>query len=359
MDFGLSPEQELLRDSLRGWLADELSIERVRETLDNDDAGAASRAAGDASAMQGLAEQGVLGVMLPEEHGGAGLGLLDAVVVATEMGRALTTVSYHSACVIAPLLLAGAGSAEQKSCWLPGVSSGKLLLSFAVGELEERDGALTGELRFVPDTATADAFVVVSGNGSAARAWLVERNAAGLQARNYQNIDTTRRLGELQLSDTPAEALAESDDLAGLVARVSDAARVVLAADSFGACERALEEAIEYASVREQFGRVVASFQAVKHMCAETFAELEPLRSLGWYAAFAWDEQRDDAARTVALLKAHSAEVSTRSVMTTTQVYGGMGFTWECNQQLWFKRVGYNRQALGGPVAERARALSL
>jgi alkylation response protein AidB-like acyl-CoA dehydrogenase len=166
-------------------------------------------------------------------------------------------------------------------------------------------------------------------------------------------------LGELQLSDTPAEALAESDDLAGLVARVSDAARVVLAADSFGACERALEEAIEYAGVREQFGRVVASFQAVKHMCAETFAELEPLRSLGWYAAFAWDEQRDDAARTVALLKAHSAEVSTRSVMTTTQVYGGMGFTWECNQQLWFKRVGYNRQALGGPVAERARALSL
>ena len=144
-----------------------------------------------------------------------------------------------------------------------------------------------------------------------------------------------------------------------VLGRVLDAGRIALAADALGASERALELAVEYAQTRQQFGRPIGSFQAVKHLCAETVADVEPVRSLLWYAAFAWDEQRPDARRVATLLKAHAAEVATRAVSTCIQVYGGMGFTWECDLHVWFKRAGFDRQMLGGPAALRQEAMTL
>jgi alkylation response protein AidB-like acyl-CoA dehydrogenase len=146
---------------------------------------------------------------------------------------------------------------------------------------------------------------------------------------------------------------------AGTIARILDAGRIALAADALGAAECSLERSVAYALERKQFERVIGSFQAVKHMCAETAADIEPLRSLLWYAAFAWDGRRDDAAVTATLLKAHAGEVAVRSTTTTLQVFGGMGFTWECDAHLWFKRAGYDRQMLGGPADMRARAAEL
>jgi alkylation response protein AidB-like acyl-CoA dehydrogenase len=135
-----------------------------------------------------------------------------------------------------------------------------------------------------------------------------------------------------------------------------DAGRVVLAADILGASERAIEMSVAYAGQREQFGRVIGSFQAVKHMCAEMVAELEPARSLVWYAAHAFDEVPDDAPLTACQAKAHLAEIGTVIVRTATEVHGGIGFTDEQNLHYWFKRVGVDRQLLGGPDQLREHA---
>jgi alkylation response protein AidB-like acyl-CoA dehydrogenase len=214
---------------------------------------------------------------------------------------------------------------------------------------------------FVPDAMSADAFVVQCGPADAPEFHLVPRAAAGLRVEPLQTIDDTRRVGEVVFEDVVVDAATrfEIQGGAAVLERAIDATRVALAADALGAAERSLEEAVKYALTREQFGRVIGSFQAVKHMCAEVFAEVEPLRSLLWYAAFAWDEQREDAAATIALLKSHGAEVATEATTTCVQVFGGMGFTWECDMQLWFKRAGYDRQFFGSPTVLRERAASL
>jgi alkylation response protein AidB-like acyl-CoA dehydrogenase len=138
-----------------------------------------------------------------------------------------------------------------------------------------------------------------------------------------------------------------------------DAGRVALAADLLGASERALEKAVRYAGQRVQFGRVIGSFQAVKHLCAEMAAELEPARSLVWYAAYAFDHRPDEASLVAAHAKAHLAEIGTAIVRTATEVYGGYGFTDEGELHLWFKRVGLDRQLLGAPDALRGEAAAL
>ena len=139
------------------------------------------------------------------------------------------------------------------------------------------------------------------------------------------------------------------------VERILDAGRIALAADVLGATERSLELAVEYSLTREQFGRPIGSFQSVKHMCAETIAEIEPLRALVWYAAYAWDESLADASWVAKTLKAHAGEVGTRATTTTVQVYGGMGFTWECDLHIYFKRQQHSRAAFGDGAYNRAR----
>ena len=138
-----------------------------------------------------------------------------------------------------------------------------------------------------------------------------------------------------------------------------DAGRAVLAADTLGSCDRAINMSVEYAMQRRQFGRLIGSFQAVKHMCSEMVAEIEPARSLTWYAAYAMDALPDEAATAVALAKSHLSEVGTDVVRTATEVHGGIGFTEEFDLQLWFKRVELNRQLLGGPELLRERAARL
>jgi alkylation response protein AidB-like acyl-CoA dehydrogenase len=143
------------------------------------------------------------------------------------------------------------------------------------------------------------------------------------------------------------------------IVRMLDAGRVALAADLLGASERCLEKAVEYAKQREQFGRLIGSFQAVKHMCAEMAAELEPARSLVWYAAHAFSERPDEASLMAAHAKAHMAEVATQIARTSTEVHGGIGFTDEHDLHFWFKRIGVARQLLGGPTQLREHAARL
>jgi alkylation response protein AidB-like acyl-CoA dehydrogenase len=357
MDFGLSDDQRLFQDSLRAYLADRVPLERVRAVMDGENGD-------DPDVRQGLAAQGVCGIVIPEEHGGAGLGLLDALVAAEELGAAATPLSFHSACVMAPLAVAEAGTEDQRRRWLEPAASGEALLSFATGAPAVRDGKLEGCLPFVPDTETADGFVVVAGAGDDLSLLLLPRDVAGLRIERLKTVDHTRRVGELifegvRVDDAMRLNAAPAETLAGRLDRIVDAGRLMLAADALGAAERGLERAVAYAGERRQFGRVIGSFQAVKHRCAETIAEIEPLRSLLWYAAFAWDERRDDALTVASLAKAHAGEVATAGVKTAVELFGGMGFTYECDQHIWFKRAGYDRQMLGGPAELRRRSVEL
>jgi alkylation response protein AidB-like acyl-CoA dehydrogenase len=351
MEFALTDDQRMLQDTVGRTLERVCPLERVR-------AAAAAHEPYAPDVFAALAEAGVAGIMVPEAFGGMGLGLLDAALIAEQLGRAVAPTPFVASCVMAPLALAGAGSRAQQEAWLPKIAAGEVVVGVAVSEQAAgaRDGAgvtasagkLTGKALFVLDAGAADLFIVADKSGGL---HLVQAGAPGLTQTALTSIDATRSLAELAFDNTPAEPL--PGDGPAALARMIAAGRVILAADTLGAGDRMLEKAVAYASERKQFGRVIGSFQAVKHLCAEMAAELEPCRSLVWYAGYAFDAVPGEAALMAAHAKAHLAETGTFVARTATEVHGGMGFTDLLGLHYWFKRIGFDRQMLGGP--ERAR----
>jgi alkylation response protein AidB-like acyl-CoA dehydrogenase len=351
MDFGLSQDQKLMVDSLEKALPQLCPLERVRAFADKDEPVARDLWAG-------LAEIGVAGLMIGEEHGGLDLGLLDAALAAEAFGRHVAPTPFLGV-TLAAIALRAAGSTAQQSRWLPPLAAGEALAGIAISEAVAgaRDGAgvtaqggkLTGTSLFVIDAAEADLFIVADTAGAL---HLVAGDAPGITRIALTSIDLTRRLGEVRFRDTPAEPLAGADALP----RVRDAAWTLIAADTLGAGQRMIEKAVAYAAERKQFGRVIGSFQAVKHLCAEMAAELEPCRSLVWYAAHAWSAVPDEASLTAAHAKAHLSEVGRFVARTATEVHGGIGITDLLGLHYWFKRIGLDRQLLGGPERVRHQA---
>jgi alkylation response protein AidB-like acyl-CoA dehydrogenase len=357
VDFGLTEEQRLLEQTLRRWLAEHLPIARVREI-------AASETGFDPGLWKGIAELGVAGLLVPEEHGGGGLGMLDAALALESLAHAAAPVPFLASSVIAPVTLA-AGTPAQQRAWPSRIASGQACLGVAASELVARrgdagvvtsGGKLVGRALFAIDTGAAEAFLVALDRDHVV---LVPRDAAGLEVVPLSTIDRTRRVAELVFEGVAPEWVGGPQGVPGLGARMLDAGRIGLAADLLGASERALEMAVAYAKQREQFGRAIGSFQAVKHLCAEMAAALEPARSLVWYAAYAFDHRRDEASLVAAHAKAQLAEAGSFVVRTATEVHGGYGFTDEGDLHLWFKRVGLDRQLLGGPEIAREAAARL
>jgi alkylation response protein AidB-like acyl-CoA dehydrogenase len=355
MDFGLSEEQALLDDTVRRFLAERLPMARVREVAESDDGV-------DAEAWRGLAELGVAGCLIPEAHGGAELTLLDAAVIATALGHGAATVPFLGTSVLAPLILRQVAPAPVQAAWLPRIADGSARIGVAAAErverrqqtgLTAREGRLSGTALFVIDGAGADAYLIAVGED----VHLVAAGTEGLGVKPLPTIDRTRRLVELELESVRPEASFEQASLA--VDRAIDAGRVIESADILGGCDRALALSVSYAQDRQQFGRPIATFQAVKHLCAEMAAAIEPARSLVWYAAHCWDALPAEAPLTASLCKAHLGDVGRDVLRTATEVHGGIGFTDEYDLQLWFKRVGRSRQLLGGPEFLRARAAAL
>jgi alkylation response protein AidB-like acyl-CoA dehydrogenase len=349
LDFGLSDEQKLLEQTLRRYLAESVPTTRVREIMAGD-------TAHDARLWADLAELGVVGVLVPEAQDGSGLGMLDAALVAQSLGFAATPAPFLATSVMAPVALAAAAPALQAE-WLPRIAAGRAVLGAAFSEtLSRRDDfgvradgdRLHGRALFAIDAGAADAFLVAA---AADRIALVPQGAAGLAVAALTTIDKTRRVAELGFEGVRPATWIEAP---GVALRVITAARVAIAADALGACDRALEMAVAYAKQREQFGRAIATFQAVKHLCSEMAAEIEPARSLVWYAAHAFDHRPEEAERMALLAKAHLCEVATSVVRTATEVHGGIGFTSEYDLHLWFKRAGLDRQLLGSPETTRA-----
>jgi alkylation response protein AidB-like acyl-CoA dehydrogenase len=309
--------------------------------------------------LKALVELGVPGILVPEEFGGLGLVLLDAALAAEMLGRHVAPVPFVASSVMAPLALIGAGSDTQKARYLPRLAAGEIIAGVAVSEqasgarekagITAKGGKLSGRSMFVLDFGGADIFIVADKFGGL---HLVDGKAKGLEKITLNTIDATRAIGELNFDTVDAEALASGNPAATLE-RMIDAGRIALAADTLGAGGQMIEKAVAYAKERKQFGRVIGSFQAVKHMCAEMIAELEPCRALIWYAAYAFDEFPDQSRRMAAHAKAHTSEVGTFVARTATEVHGGMGFTDLLGLHYWFKRIGFNRQALGGPEKVR------
>ncbi|CAG0950758.1 acyl-CoA dehydrogenase [Myxococcaceae bacterium] len=355
MDFGLSEEQRLLHESLVRYLEAEVPVSRVREIAARDDGH-------DPALWSKLAEMGVLGVLVPEAAGGSGLGLLDAAVAATALGRCVAPAAFLGTAVMAVIALREAGSDAQRSEWMSRIAAGEVRIAVAATELFARragtgfhaeSGKLSGRSILVLD-ACADAILCPTPDGRIA---LVASDAPGLGVEPVETIDRTRRFAEIVAENVaPTEWLGGGEARPGALRRMIDAGRVIVAADALGASERALEKAVAYARERVQFGRPIGSFQAVKHLCAEMAAELEPARSLVWYAAHAFDAIPAEASLVAAHAKAHLCEIGTFIVRTATEVHGGIGFTDAHDLHLWFKRVGADRQMLGSPDAAREDA---
>jgi len=373
IDFGLSEDQEALQRSARDFLARECPPALVRDTARSDDGVPRDL-------YRKMAELGWMGLIVPEKEGGLGLAALDLTLVLEELGR----VAAPGPFLATQLLIAGlrGASAVQRRTWLPRLLGGEAFGSLA--NLEEsdrhepggvqararktRDGfVLSGTKLFVPEAAAADVFLVAArstaGTGpSGVSLFLVERGAPGVRVKPQRHVDLTRRFGEVVLKDVALPRTALVGALGQgwpLLARLLDLAAIGIAADSLGGAQRAIEMAVDYSKVREQFGRKIGSFQAIKHIAAEMVADVEPARSLVWYAAYAWDRHPQAAARAAAMAKASLGEVYSRTVRRSVEMHGGIGFTWEFDLQLWFKRAHTNEAVFGDPAFHRERVAQL
>lgn len=355
MDFGLSEDQLLLEKTLRDFLVNEVPIGRVRELREES-------CPNDVAIWGSLAELGVTGILVPEALGGSDLRLLDAALVAQSLGHAVTPTPFVGSAVMVPMALRALGGSQAEE-WMRGIAAGDLRFGLAVTELfsirEEAgvqlaDGKLDGKAMMAMDSCEADFILVSAGGGSLA---VVRGNAVGLTANRLLTTDATRCASELLFAEVAPEAVFEGAE--AVIARMFDAGRIALAADTLGACESMIEQAVAYAGERKQFDRLIGSFQAVKHMCAEMIAELEPARSLLWYAAHAFDALPEEAPLLACHALAHVSEIGREISSVATQVHGGIGWTDEQNLHFWFKRIGAARHMLGGPEWLRERAAAL
>ena len=355
MDFGLSEDQLLLEQTVRSFLADQVPIERVRELREKD-------SPNDRAIWTALAELGVTGVLVPEAQGGSGLALLDAALISQALGHAATPTPFLASGIMAAVALKELGGSDAER-WLGGIASGELIFGVAVTELfsvrEEAgvqlgEGRLAGKSMMAIDAYGADRVLVAIDDDTLA---VVGTDAAGVEITRLQTVDATRCTAEVVLDGVTPEAVFEG--AGGAIARMLEAGRIALAADTLGACESMVEQSVAYAKERRQFDRVIGSFQAVKHMCSEMIAEVEPARSLLWYAAHSFDTMPDEAPLMACHVLSHVSEIGRDIASVSTQVHGGIGWTDEQNLHFWFKRIANARHLLGGPETLRNRAAEL
>jgi alkylation response protein AidB-like acyl-CoA dehydrogenase len=358
MEFCLSEEQKLLQESVGGYLASVSSIEKIRETATGPEPMSKE-------IFDGLTELGVNSVLIPEEHGGMAMTLLDAALIQEMIGRHAAPVPYFANAGMAVVGLNEAGTKEQKELLFPKIATGEARVGIAMSErtgarenarVIAEDGKLNGRSLFVLDTGSATDFIVCDKDGGL---HLVKADAAGLEVKDMDTIDNTRSVGELKFSAVDADPLTNENGKGLAASRMLAAGRVLAAADTVGASQMMLEKAVAYSLERKQFNRIIGSYQAVKHMCAEMAAKLDPCHSLLWYAAYAADAIPEEAELASLHAKSHISEVGTFCARVSTEVHGGIGFTEVLGLHFWFKRIGFNRQVLGGPTSIRAEAAKL
>jgi len=354
MNFGLSEEQKMLQQTVRAFVENECPVAHLREVFDGD-------AEFDEKLWHGLVEMGIGGLLVPEAYGGAGMEGLELALVAEVLGAGAVPAPFlgHA---LASVAIIEAGSEAQKETWLPALASGERLATVALGEpgnrwdpseyrADLRDGRLTGVKSFVTNASRADAIVVGLADGKLA---LVDRGAEGVKITPVNCADRTQRSHSVEFVNAPAELLSVP-----AANRVRDAGLVVLAADALGGAWKLVEMSVEYAKTREQFGRKIAEFQAVKHQLADMAISVEPARALVWYAAHAFDHIREQSEHAAAMAKAHVSDRFVQVSRDAVEIYGGIGLTWECEVHIWLKRALFDRTYLGLPGMHRERCARL
>ena len=352
MHFGLNEDQTMLQDSVGRYLEGASELALVRGFVDGDPALAAEL-------QSGLMDLGVPFVLMPTEQGGLGMGVLEAALIQEALGRNVSPSPFTAAYGMVVIALRTCGDSD----WLGRIASGEVVMGVGATEaIGAREGAglalsgdkVSGRASFVMGAEAATHFLLTTGE----QLLIVERGGAGIEEVALTTIDKTRHVVNLDLKAASTH-LVSGNNHGEAQSKMIDTGRVLLAADSLGAASMMLEKAVAYSKDREQFNRPIGSFQAVKHMCAEMAAKLEPCRSLVWYAAYSQDHVPEEAALTSRLAKAHVSEIAKFVARTSTEVHGGMGFTDLLGLHYWFKRIGANRQLLGGPQAVREEAAQL
>jgi alkylation response protein AidB-like acyl-CoA dehydrogenase len=340
MEFALSEEQRLFAHSLRDLLADRVTIEALRRHAE-------TGTGFDPALWDSLVELGLPGMLVPERFGGAGLGVLDAAVAAEVIGGAATFAPFAGSIVMATLAFMHGASEDLQATWLPRIAAGEA--RFGVG-FSQNGGQVTAAI----DAGAATHLLAYRPDGNA-----VVVAAKDASTQMHRSIDRTRPVTDFTFDSARAVVLDAANAPLATMQRVLDAGRVVLAADTLGAAQHMFDQALGFVKQRTQFGRIIGSFQAVKHQFADMVTTLEPCRAMVWYAAYAQDALPDEARLTALQTKAHLGDVGRDIARMATEAHGGMGFTDLLGLHYWFKRISYNRQMLGGPEHCREDAARL
>jgi len=373
MRYGYSDEQEQFRAIVARFLRERSPMSEVRRQMDSADGY-------DRALWQQLASDlGLTGVHVPEGCGGQGFGYVELGIALEEMGQALLCAPYFASSVLATEVLLNVATEAEQQALLPTLVSGERVATLAWveagGQWDVAATALTvhgqgdacrldGHKKFVLDGHHADLLLVVARTrGSVGDAGLgvfaVEAHATGLERRQLATIDRTRRQAELRFTDTPARRLGTSESAALKLRQSLDRATIALACEMVGGARALLDSAVEYAKLRMQFGRPIGSFQAIKHKCAEMLLEVELAASAARYAAAAIDEQDAEVPALASLAKAMASDAYMRAATECIQIHGGIGFTWDEDTHLWFKRAKSSQVMLGDATHHRERYLAL
>jgi alkylation response protein AidB-like acyl-CoA dehydrogenase len=375
MNFGFNEEQELLRNTARKFFENECGSDTVRRLMETPEGISAEL-------WKKLAEQGWLGLIYPETYDGMGLGLVDLVVLMEEMGRAVAPGPYFSTVLLGGLAILEAGGEGQKKEWLPKIAGGDKRVALAWMEPSAQLGpagvaltavekggryTLSGTKLFVHDAHTADALVVAARTRPGAGAdgvslFLLPKGTKGIEVTLLPTMDQTRKLCEVTCADVAVGA----DALLGAagsgwvpLSRVLDRATVALCAEMCGGAQKVLDMTVEYAKIRQAFGRPIGSYQGVKHRAADMLVDVENSKSITYYAAWALDEGSPEAPLAVSMAKAYVSDAFRRVTAAGIQLHGGIGFTWEHDLHLYFKRAKGSEFTFGDATHHRERVAQL
>jgi alkylation response protein AidB-like acyl-CoA dehydrogenase len=363
MSFTITPEHEELRQTVRRFLTEKSPITAVRKVMTTD-------TGFDDAVWSQMAEQiGLPGLIVPEAHGGAGMGAAELAIVMEEMGRVLLCAPYLST-VLATQALVLAGDAAAQQDLLPGIAAGTTRATLAYvepgGDWEPasakttatKDGSgwkLDGKKAFVLDGHTADVLLVTARTADGLSLFRVDAGAPGVTRTALPTLDLTRKLADVSLQGAHATRVGTAGDLTAAIERAVQWAIAALAAEQAGGAQRCLETATEYAKTRLQFGRPIGSFQAIKHRCADMLVAAEFAKSAAYGAAAALDDGGSAADEATAIAKSYCSEAFFQAAGDNIQIHGGMGFTWEADAHLYFKRAKSSSLLFGDPVKHREK----
>jgi alkylation response protein AidB-like acyl-CoA dehydrogenase len=371
VQFVHSEEQRLIRDSARSLLSTRAGSAQLRAAL-------TQPGSYDTALWRTMGELGWMGLAIPQAYGGAGLGWVELCILQEEQGRRLVPSPFFATCALAAPLIAASGHDAQRQEWLARIAAGELRIACALGGTDGRPGCeavtavlesdahgfrLRGSSDFVIHGDAADVLLVLaraagSRGADGLSVALIPATSPGLSVHPHVMLDLTRPMSRVELAGVSVsreQLLGEAGGAGRAIEEALDLARVALASEALGAAEQVLEQTTAFAKERVQFGRPIGSFQAIKHRLADMMIEVEAAKSAAWYAACVADERREELAEAAAIAKSYCCDTFFDCAANAIQLHGGIGFTWEHDAHLYFKRARATATLLGSPAWQRER----